>query len=336
MEVFMKTKKIAYLTLSLLTSITLLSACSSNSNQTNNNASSNASQNSTKTIGEYLEESNKEKQLWLQVQNNSEYSIAKDDKVNALVVVENGKLQTYKMYMPSDSNNKETSVSYLAFIDEEFDSVEKRAQIKEIVNSFDTEDGSQDGVIQIGTLQSKEVEHLTIGEVSKMKVNDILETAKHYHYEVEKQAINSSLLEAKAQYVYWQIKYKVATELGENASDYKGDLDEADEKLKELENISEKELKTPKQSNYTLRILTDSTGNSTASQILSYKKYSLGGYEEDEVQFDTSDYFLNSAQIYSSTYAGFIGKKGAFVTSTSGTTFSLDQPNTTLDNIKID
>lgn len=335
----MKTNKIVTLAFGFLASISFLSACSSNTYPTQAPPTNTDTSQSSIPLGEYLNQSKKKTQIWFGV-NASDGIIAKDDYVSTIFVVENNNIKSYDI---GDSTYESSETKFYRIKADSFweysetgFTQEDSQKIAEIVKSYDTTDGNSDGVINIGSIEGSEgLPNLTIGDVAKMSEKEILAEAQKHHVENINAELKSRQLDAEYHYLETEILNRIDQEIYGKSSDNTL-LDNTKKEYEAIKNITEKDLITPTESKYKLNITTDSTGNNTFSEILSFPSFNPISKDEGTYKFDTEDMPLSSATIYDKTYMGFIGKKRALITISDGQTLTVDPADTSLKTVTVD
>ena len=183
-------KKTFITTIGLLTSLTLMSACSNTTKPSTNTSHSQEKTSSEKTkevsIGNYINQSKKAPQLWYEIE---------EENIKGVYVFEDNQV-TYYDTSYEVTTNTETTISsaqfkadYVGknvystgqhaqgFIDSFYgtDTAEKISEemLTDIIKKYDTEDGNADGIIDVTIPDT-----LTLESISTLSDDEIIEQAK--------------------------------------------------------------------------------------------------------------------------------------------------------------
>ncbi|VEF04496.1 hypothetical protein [Streptococcus dysgalactiae] len=186
-------KKTFITTIGLLTSLTLMSACSNTSKPSTNTSHSQEKTSSEKTkevsIGNYINKSKKAPQLW--------YEIDGEEVIKGVYVFEDNQVIYYDTSYEKTTNTETTisSAQFKAdyvgknvystgqhaqgFFDSFYgtDTAEKISEemLTDIIKKYDTEDGNADGIIDVTIPDT-----LTLESISALSDDEIIEQAKAF------------------------------------------------------------------------------------------------------------------------------------------------------------
>lgn len=309
-------KKIITASLALLSVSLLLGACS-------NSKEKSESKTATKTekkvvekkevgLGEYLNQSDKNPQIWYAVD-----SVSLGGKVKELFLVQDRKTTYYNTSTETNFSSisaKDYEKDYLGrnlyssgniaqgLLDDfnETDTITKitTKNLTDIVKKYDTEDGNQDGVIQAPSINA-----LTFAEVIKSSDSEIINLAK----KIESAKIHYTILKAKI-----NLEMQTLTDGSNNTHALK--------KLSQLEET----LVNKKGDEYLLESYTDEDFEKTEYEVLHFKTYNLF-YEntvydnfmikEDNFRLTTNQIPLDTKKVGDTNFMGFVGSASlSFVT----------------------
>lgn len=318
----------------LLASTTVLLACSNNSKPSTNTSSSQVKTTIKKekeiSIGNYLNQSKKTPQLWYEIEG---------EKIKGVYVFKDNKVTYYDTSYESTTNTETTisSAQFKAdyvgknvysnsqhaqgFIDSFYgtDTAKKisEAMLTDIIRKYDTEDGNEDGVIDVTIPDT-----LTLKSISALSDNEIIGKAKEF----EKASIHKKITFEKVSLAIRQL------------TDGK-DTTSAINKLTDVE----KQYNQKMASDYQLKILPDKDFSETLEETLTI---AIKKMTYDNVITYTyiikEDYFtayLNDSQFASNTvndvkYIGF----PSFVTKQKkggNTSLTYDTYDLRPDNVRI-
>lgn len=253
-------KKTFITTIGLLTSLTLMSACSNTTKPSTNTSLSQEKTSSEKikevSIGNYINQSQKAPQLW--------YEIDGEEVIKGVYIFEDNQV-TYYDTSYEVTTNTETSISSEQFkadyvgknvysaggnvqsFFDSFDGTDTAEKISEemltdIIKKYDTEDGNADGVIDVTIPDA-----LTLESISSLSDDEIIEQAKAF----EKASTHKQIIFEKVSLALRQlVDGKVTTS--------------AIDKLTEIENQYNQKIA----SDYQLKILPDEDLAETLEETL--------------------------------------------------------------------
>lgn len=183
--------KIVTASLALLSVSLLLGACSNSKEKSESKTTENTEKKVVEKkevgLGEYLNQSDKEAQIWYAVD-----SVSQDGKVKELFLVQDRKTTYYNTSTETSLSSisaKDYEKDYLGrnlyssgniaqgLLDDfnETDTITKITMdnLIDVIKKYDTEDGNQDGVIQVPSINA-----LTLAEVAKSSDSEIINLAK--------------------------------------------------------------------------------------------------------------------------------------------------------------
>ena len=308
--------KIVTASLALLSVSLLLGACSNSKEKSESKTTENTEKKVVEKkevgLGEYLNQSDKEAQIWYAVD-----SVSQDGKVKELFLVQDRKTTYYNTSTETSLSSisaKDYEKDYLGrnlyssgniaqgLLDDfnETDTITKITMdnLIDVIKKYDTEDGNQDGVIQVPSINA-----LTLAEVAKSSDSEIINLAK----KIESAKIHYTILRAK-------INLEMQT------------LTDGSDKTHALKKLSqlEERLVNKKGDEYLLESYTDEDFEKTEYEVLQFKTYNLI-YEnkvyddfmikEDRFNLTTIQIPLATKKVGNTNFMGFVGTASlSFVT----------------------
>lgn len=308
--------KIVTASLALFSVSLLLGACSNSKEKSESKTTENTEKKVVEKkevgLGEYLNQSDKEAQIWYAVD-----SVSQDGKVKELFLVQDRKTTYYNTSTETSLSSisaKDYEEDYLGrnlyssgniaqgLLDDfnETDTITKITMdnLIDVIKKYDTEDGNQDGVIQVPSINA-----LTLAEVAKSSDSEIINLAK----KIESAKIHYTILRAK-------INLEMQT------------LTDGSDKTHVLKKLSqlEERLVNKKGDEYLLESYTDEDFEKTEYEVLQFKTYNLI-YEnkvyddfmikEDRFNLTTNQIPLATKKVGNTNFMGFVGTASlSFVT----------------------
>lgn len=309
-------RKIITTSLALLSVSLLLGACSNSKEKSESKTTANTEKKAVEKkevgLGEYLNQSDKNPQIWYAVD-----SVSQDGKVKELFLVQDRKTTYYNTSTEASLSSisaKDYEKDYLGrnlyssgniaqgLLDDfnETDSITKitTKNLTDVIKKYDTEDGNQDGIIQAPSINA-----LTFAEVTKSSDSEIINLAK----KIESAKIHHEILKAKI-----NLEMQTLTDGSDGTH--------ALNKLSQLEEM----LVNKKGDEYLLESYTDEDFEKTEYEALQFKTYNLSYddkffsdfmIKEDRFKLTTNQIPLATKKVGRTNFMGFIGSASlSFVT----------------------